>query len=164
VEEQINPGASGKKPRLVGRAKISSVVHAPASAVRQLFTDYERWPAMFPMIRAVRLVADSHGVLVVCVSHRKFGEVINSLADGPNDSLLLEEAKPTYDAKFINEFVPVATGATRVTITAEIRLKGWRRLASPFVAPIIRRQLKNLTLDPLRHVAELDARPMSDRG
>jgi hypothetical protein len=63
--------------------------------VRRLFVDYERWPAIFPMI------------------------------------------------------------------TAEVRLKGWRRLASPFVDPIIRRQLEKRTLDPLRQVAELEAERMS---
>jgi hypothetical protein len=113
------------------------------------------------MITAVRLVDDSHGSLVVSVSHRKFGEVINYLAAGPKDSLLLEEAKPTYHARFINEFVPLDTRTTCLTITAEVRLKGWRRLASPFVDPIIRRQLEKRTLDPLRQVAELEAERMS---
>jgi hypothetical protein len=110
------------------------------------------------MIAAARLVDDSHGVSVISVRHRKFGEVINRLADGPNGSLILEEEKPAYDATFINEFVAVATGRTRVTITAEIRLKGWRCFASPFVGPIIGRQLKHVTLDPLQRVAERDAR------
>jgi hypothetical protein len=45
------------------------------------------------MITGVRLVDDSHGALVISVSHRKFGQVIDRLADGPNDSLLLEEAE-----------------------------------------------------------------------
>jgi hypothetical protein len=156
VDGQTIP--SRRKPRLLARAKISSHVRAPASAVRQLVADYERWPALFPMIAAARLVDDSHGVSVIAVRHRKFGEVVNRLADGPNGSLILEEAKPAYDAQFINEFVPVATGGTRVTITAEIRLKGWRHLVSPFVGPIIRRQLKHLTLDPLRRAAERDVR------
>jgi hypothetical protein len=156
VHEQTIP--SGRTPRLLARARISSHIPASASAIRNLLADYERWPAIFPMVTAARLVDDSHGVSVIAVRHRKFGEIINRLVDGPNGSLILEEAKPTYDATFINEFVPVATGGTCLMITAEIQLKGWRRVASPFVGPIIRRHLKNLTLDPLRRAAERDAR------
>lgn len=79
------------------------------------------------------------------------------LVERPDGSLLLEETKPAYDATFVNEFVPEAGGGSHVTVTAEIRLKDWRCLASPFVAPLIRRRLRALALDPLRRSAELDA-------
>ena len=131
-------------------------MRAPAEAVQGLFADYQRWPEIFPMVAAVRLISMQPGTLVVMVRHRRYGEVINRLTDPGDATLVLEEEKPTHDAHFVNQFAP-APGGARVTVVMDVRLKGARSLAAAFIGPYMRHQMRRLTLEPLRRAAELEA-------
>jgi hypothetical protein len=144
--------------------EVSSVVKAPSTTVLNVYADYERWPHLFPTITAVRLVGREGPKLVLEVDHVE-GKVSNELMVRPPDQLELWEKKRRYNARFLNRFETVPHG-TRFTVHGEIHLKGWTRLLQPFLQGYVRRQMRQLQLQPVKAEAEAraaDAR-MDHRG
>ena len=135
------------------RVRAETTVAAPRDVVAGVYRDYARWPEVFPTIAAVRLLREEPGRQLVEVDHRVEGKVVNELVDRPPDGLELREWKRAYDASFVNRFEPVP-GGTRFTVEGHLRLKGPRRLLSPFVRGHARRLIERLQLQPIRSAAE----------
>lgn len=140
---------------LQARAEIE--VHAAPSVVAALYRDYAGWPELFPAtIRGVRLLRIENGRTHLEVHHRE-GKVVNVMTDVSDARIDLWEAKRRYDATFVNRFEPTADG-TRYVVEADVRLKGAARLLTPFLGPLVRRQLRRYVLEPVRRAAERSAR------
>jgi hypothetical protein len=101
--------------------------------------------------------------LVLEVDHVE-GKVSNELVVRAPDQLKLWEKK-RRDARFLNCFETVPDG-TRFTLRGEIHLKGWARLLQPFLQGYVRRQMRQLQLQPVKAEAEARAAdaPMRNRG
>jgi hypothetical protein len=119
---------------------------------------------LFPTITAVRLVGREGPKLVLEVDHVE-GKVSNELVVRAPDQLELWEQKRRYNARFLNCFEIVPDG-TRFTVRGEIHLKGWARLLQPFLQGYVRRQMRQLQLEPVKAEAEARAAdaPMRNRG
>jgi hypothetical protein len=52
----------------------------------------------------------------------------------------------------VNRF-QVVPGGTRLTVGADIYLKGWARLLRPFLRGYVRRQIERLQLQPVKAAA-----------
>jgi hypothetical protein len=157
--------ADDRRPLVEWRAdqEVSSVVRAPRETVLDVYADYGSWPHLFPTIAAVRLVGREGPKLVLEVDHVE-GKVSNELVVRAPDQLKLWEKK-RRDARFLNCFETVPDG-TRFTLRGEIHLKGWARLLQPFLQGYVRRQMRQLQLQPVKAEAEARAAdaPMRNRG
>jgi hypothetical protein len=144
--------------------EVPSVVRAPRKTVLDVYADYGSWPQLFPTITAVRLVGREGPKLVLEVDHVE-GKVSNELVVRAPDQLELWEQKRRYNARFLNCFEIVPDG-TRFTVRGEIHLKGWARLLQPFLQGYVRRQMRQLQLEPVKAEAEARAAdaPMRNRG
>jgi len=69
------------------------------------------------------------------------------------DEIRLEEFNPRYEARFTNKFEPVPEG-TRLTVFADVQLKGIVRLLSLIARPFVRRRIAKFVLRPLKMRAE----------
>jgi hypothetical protein len=158
--------ADDRRPLVEWRAdqEVSSVVRAPRETVLDVYADYGSWPHLFPTIAAVRLVGREGPKLVLEVDHVE-GKVSNELVVRAPDQLELWEQKRRYNARFLNCFEIVPDG-TRFTVRGEIHLKGWARLLQPFLQGYVRRQMRQLQLEPVKAEAEARAAdaPMRNRG
>ena len=131
--------------------ETSIVIHAPPEHVMAAYRDYHHWPQIFPTIKGVRLTREQPGQQVLEIDHQE-GRVVNVLTDIAPDEIELQEWKKRYDATFRNCFQPIPAG-TRYTLCADIALKGFYRLLTPFVRGYIRRQMVELVLEPVRMAA-----------
>ena len=136
--------------------EVTTTVKAPRQTVLDVYADYRSWPRVFPTINAVRLLGREGPKLVLEVDHVE-GKVINELVVRSPDQLDLWEQKRHYDAQFSNRFETLPDG-TRFTVRGDIRLKGWARLAQPFLRGYVRRQMRRLQLRPIKAEAEACAR------
>jgi hypothetical protein len=136
--------------------EVTATVKAPRQTVLDVYADYRSWPRVFPTINAVRLLGREGPKLVLEVDHVE-GKVINELLVRSPDQLDLWEQKRRYDARFGNRFESLPDG-TRFTVRGDIRLKGWARLAQPFLRGYVRRQMRRLQLRPIKAEAEACAR------
>lgn len=144
------------------RATVSAHIDASAGKVFTLYADPANWPRIFPAIRAVRILNESPEERVVEVDHVSEGKVLNVLRTVSETRIDLEEVKRRYDASFVNRIEPEA-GGTRYTLSAEIRLKGFYRLAGPFLKPLVRARMRRHVLAPMKMAAEKDSPAGSDR-
>ncbi len=138
------------------RTTLSTHIRAPAERVFALYWDPANWPRIFPTIRAVRIVRESGDEKAVEVEHAFEGAVPNLVRRRSSTRIDLEERKPRYDATFANLFEPEADG-TRYTLVAEVRLKGWNRLAAPLVKPLVRSRMRRFVLEAIKAAAEKNA-------
>ena len=136
--------------------EVTTTVKAPRQTVLDVYADYRSWPRVFPTINAVRLLGREGPKLVLEVDHVE-GKVINELLVRSPDQLDLWEQKRRYDARFSNRFETLPDG-TRFTVRGDIRLKGWARLAQPFLRGYVRRQMRRLQVRPIKAEAEACAR------
>lgn len=137
------------------KATVSEHIDASAEKVFALYADPANWPRIFPTIRAVRIVRESRDEKFVDVDHVYEGKVINVVRQVSATRIDLEEFKHHYDATFINVMKP-EQGGTRYTVSAEVRLKGFYRLAALFVKPLVRAQMRRYVLVPMKTAAEKD--------
>jgi hypothetical protein len=144
---------------------VSQLINAPICRVFSLYADPENWPHIFPAIRSVRILSESEGKKVIEVDHIHEGRVINRMHRVSESRIDLEEFKPHYEATFINQFDPEPAG-TRYTLTAMVRLKGFYRVAAPFVKPVVLDRMRRYVLIPMKIAAEsglrTEKRPSTD--
>jgi hypothetical protein len=138
------------------QVQVTTTVQAPRQTVLDVYADYQRWPRLFPTISGVRLLRREGPKLVLEVDHVE-GKVVNELTVRPPDTLDLWEEKRRYEARFLNRFETVP-GGTRFTAGGDIYLKGWARLLQPLLRGYVRRQLRQLQLQPVKAEAEARAR------
>jgi hypothetical protein len=134
------------------RVQVSTVVHAPARLVRDVYADYDAWPEMFPTISAVRVKQRVGAMLVLEVEHVE-GLVINELTVTAAGDLVLREVKRRYDAVFVNRFTAIPAG-TLFTVVGELSFKGLAPLLEPLLGWYVRRQMRRLQLKPVKARAE----------
>jgi ribosome-associated toxin RatA of RatAB toxin-antitoxin module len=139
------------------KVKTSLVMNVPPERAYDIYADYAGWPQVFPTISAVRLVSRAGNSVVLEVDHRTEGKVRNELVLQPKGQLELRESKRRYDARFINWFDPVNAG-TQVSVTGDIRLKGFARLLAPLLGRYARRLIQRFTLQPIKIAAEAGMR------
>jgi uncharacterized membrane protein len=132
----------------------SILIGAPWERVWEVDTDYRRWPQVFPTIKSVRLVRGQGSQQVLEVDHVE-GKVINELVVRSPDEVGLWEVKRRYDARFVHRFATVP-GGTRLTVGADIHLKGWAKLLRPLLRGYVRRQIERFQLRPIKAAAEQD--------
>ncbi len=132
-------------------------INAPTERVWDVYTDYRSWPQVFPTIKGVRLIRGEGARQVLKVDHVE-GTVINELVLYPPDEVDLWEVKRRYDARFLNRFSTVPSG-TRLTVGADIYLKGWAKLLRPFLRGYVTRQIEQFQLRPVKAAAERNSRP-----
>lgn len=131
----------------------STLIRAPRDQVFAIYADYVNWPELFPItIKAVRLVREEGGTKLLEIDHVE-GLVQNTLRLRPPDTIEVDEDKRKYTATFVNTFEAVSDG-TRYTVVGDIHLKGWYKLAAPFVGGYVRRQMVRFVLEPMRQRAE----------
>jgi len=135
------------------RATESVHINAAAERVFKLYADPANWPRVFPKIQAVRVVREVGDEKVVEVDHVDEGKVINVMHMVSPTRIELGESKRRYDAVFMNT-MESESGGTRFTVSAEVRLKGFVRLAEPFVKPVALFQIRRYVLMPMKNVAE----------
>jgi hypothetical protein len=132
---------------------VSQTIHAPRSIVQNLYSDYSHWSTLFPAtIRGVSFVRQEGDRTVLDVDHVE-GHVSNILRTLSPNTIELEESKRKYDAIFWNTFEEIPDG-TRMTVVARVRLKGFYRVATPFICGVVRGRIKCYVLDPLKTTAE----------
>jgi hypothetical protein len=132
---------------------VTGEIQAPRSVVQNLYRDYSHWNTLFPAtIRGVSFVRQEGDRTIVDVDHVE-GHMVNVLRTISPDTIELEEFKRKFDGTFRNTFVDSPRG-TRVTVVAQIRLKGFYRLAAPFIRGVVRDRVKRYVLDPLKSTAE----------
>ncbi|MFB9236389.1 SRPBCC family protein [Plantactinospora siamensis] len=127
-------------------------VAAPAARAYDLYADYRNWPALFPAINAVRETGRDGDAVELAIEHRE-GSVTNRLRLEPPARIVVTERKRRYDAEFVNTFRDTPTGS-RYEVVGEVRLRGWLRPLAPIIRPYARRQLRRLTLAPMKAAAE----------
>jgi hypothetical protein len=132
--------------------ETSTMIQAPQTRVVEIYQDYRNWPNLFPTIKGVRLVREEPGKKVLEIDHME-GRVINILTLVSPEEVELEEFKKKYDGKFVNRFEAVS-GGTRLTVAADISLKGRYKLLAPFLGGYIRKQITAFLLDPVKKLAE----------
>jgi hypothetical protein len=138
-------------------ASASQVIHAAPERVMAIYRDYGHWPKLFPAtIRATRLIRENDTTKAIEVDHTKAGRVLNLLTVVAPGEIRLEEFKPHYEARFTNRFEPDARG-TRLTVIADVQLKGILRLLSLIAPPFIRRRIAKFVLGPMKAMAEAKA-------
>jgi Polyketide cyclase / dehydrase and lipid transport len=131
----------------------STLIRAPRERVFAIYANYVNWPRLFPItIKAVHLAHDEGDAKLLEIDHVE-GRVTNILRLRPPDTIEVDEDKRRYTGTFLNTFEAVPDG-TRYTVAADIHLKGWYKLAAPFVGGYVRRQLMRLVLEPMRQSAE----------
>lgn len=138
------------------RATVSEHINAPAGRVFALYANPGNWPQIFPTIRAVRIVRESGDEKVVEVDHIYEGKILNVVRKVSASRIDLEESKRRYDATFMNVIHP-EPGGTRYTVSAEVHLKGFYRLAALFVKPVVLAQLRRYVLVPMKTAAEMES-------
>jgi hypothetical protein len=132
---------------------VTEEIKAPRSIVQNLYSDYSHWNTLFPAtIRGVSFVRQEGDRTILDVDHIE-GHVVNILQTRSPDTIELEEFKRKFDGTFWNTFVDIP-GGTRVTVAAQIRMKGLYRLATPFIRGVVRHRIKRFVLDPLKTAAE----------
>jgi hypothetical protein len=132
---------------------VTKTIHAPRSTVQSLYSDYSHWNTLFPTtIKGVSLVRQEGDRTILDVNHVE-GHVPNILRRLPPDTIELEESKRKYDAIFWNTFTEIPEG-TRMTVVARVRLKGFYRLATPFIHGVVRDRIERYVIDPLKTTAE----------
>jgi hypothetical protein len=156
AEQVENPTLDGSPHRRrygrVLQISASTTVRAPKETVWSVYADYHGWPAMFPTIKAVRLLRSHGPTLLLEVDHRE-GKVLNELTVPGPDEIDLRETKRRYDARFVNRFRTVAAG-TLFTVDGEIRLYGVARLLRPVLRGYVRRRMELYQLRPVQAAAE----------
>lgn len=131
---------------------VSTHICAPRDRVFAIYANYLNWPTIFPTIKAVHLVRDEGDAKLLEIDHVE-GRVTNILRLRWPNAIEVDEVKRKYVGTFLNTFEIVPDG-TRFSIDADIHLKGWYKLATPFVAEYSRRQLARLVLEPIRSSSE----------
>jgi hypothetical protein len=131
---------------------VSTQIHAPRDQVFAIYANYSNWPKIFPTIKGVRLVREQDNGKLLEIDHLE-GLVPNLLRLRPPDTIEVDEVKRRYTATFLNTFETTPDG-TRYTVTGDIHLRRWYKLAAPFVGGYIRRQIANFVLAPIKHAAE----------
>ena len=107
------------------------------------------------VIVARRLIRENDTTQAIEVDHTKAGRVLNLLTVLSSDEVRLDEFKPHYDARFTNRFEPDGRG-TRLTVIADVQLKGILRLFALIARPFVRRRLAKFVLRPIKAMAEAD--------
>jgi hypothetical protein len=132
---------------------VTKTIHAPRSTVQSLYSDYLHWDILFrATIKSVSFVRQEGDRTVLDVNHVE-GHVLNILRRLSPDTIQLEESKQKYDAIFWNTFAEIPAG-TRITVVARVRLKGFYRLATPFIRGVVRDRIERYVIDPLKTKAE----------
>lgn len=131
----------------------SITIQASPELVAELYSDVERWPDVYPTIRAVTVVRKRDDTTIVSVAHRDEGPVRNVLTVIDPYRTCLYEEKRLYTATFDATFRRVAEG-TSVDLVATIRVRGVLRLFSPLARPHARRAIHEGQLYPLKRAAE----------
>lgn len=135
-------------------AVASQLIHAAPERVRAIYQDYGHWPEVFAAtIRATRLIRENDTTKAIEVEHATAGRVLNLMTVISPGEIRLEEFKPHYDARFTNRF-DVDEGGTRLTVFADVQLKGPLRLLAPIARAILRRRIAKFVLRPLKRSAE----------
>jgi len=135
-------------------AVASELIRAAPDRVSAMYRDYRRWPELFPAtIRGTRLIRENDTTQAIEVDHRRAGRVLNLLTVLAPDEIRLEEFNPRYEARFTNKFEPVPEG-TRLTVFADVQLKGIVRLLSLIALPFVRWRIAKFVLRPLKMRAE----------
>ena len=135
------------------RVSASMCICAPRDRVFALYADYVNWNRLFSLtIKGVRLVRDEGNTKELEIDHVD-GLVPNMMRLRPPDTIEVDEVKRRYIATFLNTFEAVPDG-TRFTVAADVRLKGWYTLATPFVRGYVHRQIVRFVLEPMKQNAE----------
>ena len=135
-------------------AVASQVIHATPEKVMALYRDYGHWPQTFPAtVRGTRLIRQNDTTQAIEVDHTKAGRVLNLMTVVAPGEIRLEEFKRHYEARFTNRFEPDASG-TRLTVIADVQLKGLLRLLSLIAPPFVRRRIAKFVLGPMKAMAE----------
>lgn len=134
------------------RVSASTLVSAPPETVFKVYADYDMWPRIFVLVKAVRLLRYEGSRMVLELDHAE-GKVLNVVELSPPTELRLWEVKRRYDALFVNRFMPAPEG-TRFTVTGHIRLKGFARMLRPILRGWVRRRMTKLQLWPVKAAAE----------
>jgi hypothetical protein len=137
-------------------------IAAPVEQVFDVYADYSRWQEFFTTIRAVRLIDRDERGLTLAIDHVE-GPVRNHLQLLPPNRIVLTEDKRAYRATFVNTFQMLGPG-TRFVVDGKIRLKGVRRLATPFIRTYVRKMMLRLQLTPVKLEAERRLAASQQRG
>ena len=130
------------------------IIRAPRERLVRTYLDYAQWPRLFPAtIRGVRAVRNEPGEITIEVDHRTAGRVVNIIRRRSDHEIELEEAKPKYDATFVNRFEAVS-GGTRYAVSADIRLRMPYALLALFLRGYVRRTVRRYVLEPMREYVE----------
>jgi len=131
-------------------AEVADLVEAPPSRLMELYLDYKHWHELFPeTIRGVRWIRTEGATTTLEVDHAKAGKVPNIVTVTGRNEIHLYEAKPHYEATFVNRFEPVP-GGTRYTVVADVALSGALRALAWMAAPIVRARVRRFVLAPMR--------------
>jgi Polyketide cyclase / dehydrase and lipid transport. len=131
----------------------SAVIRAPRSEVFNLYVDFSNWHRLFPKtIKGVRFLRKEGVTQVLEVDHVD-GLFINRLTVISPQEIELVEFKKRYRGTFRNFFESIPEG-TLFTVRADIHLNGLFILATPFVKGIIRKQITEFVIGPIRKAAE----------
>lgn len=141
------------------RIRASILIPAPPDAVSLCYRDVPEWPALFPTIAATRIVSRSAHRVIVMVSHRQAGRVVNRLTWHSPRSVVLRESRRCFDAVFNNRFERHGDG-TLYTVEAVLRFRGACRVfacvPARWRATVIRRRLERFVLRPMRAAFDSD--------
>ncbi len=133
--------------------EVAGVVEAPPARLMELYLDYRHWHELFPAtIRGVRWIRTEGATTTLEVDHAKAGKVPNIVTVTGKNEIHLYEAKPHYEATFVNRFEPVPEG-TRYTVVADVALRGALRALAWIAAPIVRARMRRFVLAPMQAAA-----------
>ena len=138
------------------RTAAAVTIRAPRERLVKLYLDYQHWSQLFPSIRGATLVSEQSDRIVLDVDHMTEGHVVNVIRQLSPYEIELDERQPQFSAEFINRFETEGDD-TRLTVTANVRLKGPYALLAPFLGAYIRRRIRRFVLEPMRAAIEASA-------
>lgn len=134
--------------------EVSRVIHAAPELLVSRYLDIAGWPRLFPAtIRGTRELERHGASTTVDVDHATAGIVKNVVTVTAPDEIVLDELKPSYRARFVNRFEPVADGC-RYTVVADVVLRGALRALNWLAPPIARARINRYVIDPMQRAVE----------
>ena len=131
-------------------AEVAGLVEAPPSRLMALYLDYAHWHELFPAtIRGVRWIRTDGAATTLEVDHATAGKVPNVVTVTGGNEIHLYEAKPRYEATFVNRFEAVPEG-TRYTVIADVALRGALKALAWMAAPIVRARVRRFVVAPMQ--------------
>jgi hypothetical protein len=138
------------------RTAAAVTIRAPRERLMKLCLDYQHWSQLFPDVRGVRLLKRDQGRIALDVDHEMDGHVVNVIRQLSPYEIELDRRQPQFSAELINRFEPEGD-ATRLVVTANVRLKGPYAILGPFLGAYIRHRIRRLVLEPMRAAVEASA-------